>query len=394
MISSKQKNGFTVVELLIVIVVIGILAALTVVTFNSVRQNALDSLAKDTLKKGIGTMLADYVETGSYATAFSPTLDPPGGLGLALTNTSSTDEFCINVTSSENPDLALHVREDQQITEGLCSEEVIAESIIGDYNLESVGEPETAAGSLDPSTTTFAGATNEAWSQLVLSWEPVTDALRYEIQLRTSPSGEWQLRRYTDEPTRANGAVATYQNDSRFSAQIPNNLTSITWSGPFATPLAADAVYEYRFRAHLSGGPTEWTTGSLAAPTLASQEAIAEFSATLSGAEDSVTLAWTNQSPHLTPGAFYEIQLRDSPTGTWMLRRIIDEVSSPNAPISSYQDNAAFSAQIPGATDELTWIGTPARPASGQTFEYRIRVKSATIQNLVSDWTTIQLTNS
>ena len=390
---AKEKSGFTIVELLIVIVVIGILASLTVVAFNSVRESALDALAKDTLKKGIGTMLADYVETGSYAASFSPSLNPPSGLGLALTNTSSTSEFCINITSSENLDLAFHVREDQQISEGLCSEEIIVESIIGDYNLGTESEPLTSAGALLPVSTAFSGSTDEAWSQLVLSWEPIAEALRYEIQLRTSPSGEWQIRRYTDEPTRSNGSVATYQNDSRFSAQIPNNLTSITWSGSFATPLTADAVYEYRFRAHLSGGPTGWETGSLAAPTLTSQEAIAEFSATLSGAEDSVILAWTNQSPHLTPGAFYEIQLRDSPTGTWVLRRIVDTVSSPNASISTYQNNSLFSAQIPGTTNELTWIGAPARPASGETFEYRIRVKSATIENLVSDWTTIQLEN-
>lgn len=40
---NKQSNGFTIVELLIVIVVIGILAAIVIVAFNGVQKRAQDS---------------------------------------------------------------------------------------------------------------------------------------------------------------------------------------------------------------------------------------------------------------------------------------------------------------------------------------------------------------
>ncbi|RYF29318.1 MAG: prepilin-type N-terminal cleavage/methylation domain-containing protein [Chloroflexi bacterium] len=43
MATPSSKSGFTIVELLIVIVVIGILAAITIVAFNGVQKRAQQS---------------------------------------------------------------------------------------------------------------------------------------------------------------------------------------------------------------------------------------------------------------------------------------------------------------------------------------------------------------
>jgi prepilin-type N-terminal cleavage/methylation domain-containing protein len=42
----KTKSGFTIVELLIVIVVIGILAAITIVAYNGIQDRANDTSVK------------------------------------------------------------------------------------------------------------------------------------------------------------------------------------------------------------------------------------------------------------------------------------------------------------------------------------------------------------
>src|SRR5690606_30018009 len=62
----QNTHGFTVVELLIVIVVIGILAAITVVAYNGIQQRARDS-QRISAARALQSALAMYfVDHGSY----------------------------------------------------------------------------------------------------------------------------------------------------------------------------------------------------------------------------------------------------------------------------------------------------------------------------------------
>jgi general secretion pathway protein G len=62
-----SKDGFTVVELLIVIVVIAILAAVSAVAFSNVQNRAIDSSLKQSLAQVIKRVEADKVIRGNYA---------------------------------------------------------------------------------------------------------------------------------------------------------------------------------------------------------------------------------------------------------------------------------------------------------------------------------------
>lgn len=68
MISLKKarSSGFTIVELLIVIVVIGILAALVVVTYNGIQQKARDTERKTDINAIHGQLEAYQAQNGSY----------------------------------------------------------------------------------------------------------------------------------------------------------------------------------------------------------------------------------------------------------------------------------------------------------------------------------------
>ena len=69
MISLKKNNrGFTIVELLIVIVVIGILAALVIVTYNGIQQKARDTERKTDIKALQGHLEAYWADSAKYPT--------------------------------------------------------------------------------------------------------------------------------------------------------------------------------------------------------------------------------------------------------------------------------------------------------------------------------------
>lgn len=64
----NKQSGFTIVELLIVIVVIGILAALVITTFTGIQQKARDTERQTDIKALQGQIEAYYAQKGNYPT--------------------------------------------------------------------------------------------------------------------------------------------------------------------------------------------------------------------------------------------------------------------------------------------------------------------------------------
>lgn len=87
MISLKNKSkGFTIVELLIVIVVIGILATLVIVTFTGIQQKARNSQRQTDINALDSHIEAYYAQKGNY-----PTLAQMNDAGWRGTNMKGLD---------------------------------------------------------------------------------------------------------------------------------------------------------------------------------------------------------------------------------------------------------------------------------------------------------------
>lgn len=65
----KSRSGFTIVELLIVIVVIGILAAITMVAYNGIQNRASNTAIQSDLRNLATKVLEQTALTGEYPTS-------------------------------------------------------------------------------------------------------------------------------------------------------------------------------------------------------------------------------------------------------------------------------------------------------------------------------------
>ena len=68
MVICSKRNGFTIVELLVVIVVIGILAAITIVSYSGITQRANEAVLQSDLDNASKILKMYQVDYGSFPT--------------------------------------------------------------------------------------------------------------------------------------------------------------------------------------------------------------------------------------------------------------------------------------------------------------------------------------
>ncbi len=125
-----SKSGFTIVELLIVIVVIGILAAITIIAYNSMQQRALTATLSSDLTGAAKQMGLVYASTGAYPSSFPSAVKASQNVSLSLSQ--ATGGFCINGEVTTNSSIQWYYDSTTgSPAQGACSGAVIPGSELG-----------------------------------------------------------------------------------------------------------------------------------------------------------------------------------------------------------------------------------------------------------------------
>ena len=123
----QKSRGFTIVELLIVIVVIAILAALSYVGYTSVNNRAATSVLQSDLSQAAKQLDLAKVESGTYqgtdgTTTDGSPLQKSDGTTFQYTRSNNGQSFCITATTTKANIPAYTISSDNKTPrEGTCS---------------------------------------------------------------------------------------------------------------------------------------------------------------------------------------------------------------------------------------------------------------------------------
>jgi prepilin-type N-terminal cleavage/methylation domain-containing protein len=243
------QRGFTIVELLIVIVVIGILAAITIVAYNGVQNRAHAASAQADATNTAKLLATTYATNGSYPNDLStinngnpmPTAD---GTTYAYHPTNSNANYCVTVTNGSN---SFKVTDTSPApTQGGCAGDGVGgvaaitnltynpngdSSTVNTYSMGNIGTTIST-----DATTKYAGA-----GSFKLVGNNASGGIGRAWNIGDLPLGTtftWSAYIYSTTPQTINGYgettsnTNTYQSMSGPTANIPaNTWTKYSWSG-------------------------------------------------------------------------------------------------------------------------------------------------------------------
>ncbi len=199
MVKYRRDIGFTIVEISVVIVILGILVSLVLVAFTRVQVNARDSV-----RSTRATVIADalekyYDKNGEYpacatlsqsaSTVNSTVLSGVGETTLLTPKSASGDTNsikCSDLTSASSPDIFAYVGDTSTgcTTGAACISWTLKYTEEGSSTIKQIDSRRRALVAVSGAPTLTAGA--PGFDQVSLSWTSVANATSYQVQRATN----------------------------------------------------------------------------------------------------------------------------------------------------------------------------------------------------------------
>jgi prepilin-type N-terminal cleavage/methylation domain-containing protein len=268
-LNSKQQ-GFTIVELLIVIVIIGILAAITIVAYNGIQQRAISSSLQSDLNNAAKMLKLYQVDYGAYPTSIDPATYCPtpadtnyclkASAGNSLVNYSANNAinpqtFTLNAVSTNGTqyyvsDSSVAQESSDTVTIGAITGTTTTGSVLTAGAITPSGatvtrqwQRSTAAGG---TYTNIAGATNTTYTL-------AAGDLGYYIKVAVTGTGS-----YAGTSTSAPSALVTTP-VTAIAAISGTTTQGSTLTAGARTPAAATVTYQWRRNGTAISGATAST---------------------------------------------------------------------------------------------------------------------------------------
>lgn len=124
----RTQAGFTIVELVVVIVIIGMLAALTMIVYGGSQRRTAEAVLQSDLHNASARLAADVNFNNTYPVTAAAADDGEGlpasdGTVYQYTYTAGTNSYCLSATTTARSDVTpYHISSrDPSPQEGVCS---------------------------------------------------------------------------------------------------------------------------------------------------------------------------------------------------------------------------------------------------------------------------------
>ena len=195
-IHSKQHKGFTLVELLIVIVIIAILAAISIVSYNGLQKKATEATLMSDLKNASTELEREYSKTMRFPGTDNETTDgsslPKSDITTyQYTRSNNGQSYCLTATTTKHNASAFMISSDDTTPrEGVCDGH---SSTTGDDDGEDTTDPTYIA-----NNTPIQNITTDQCQALPIYTGSNTSAIRTVTDSRGGTTRYYEIAKLAD----------------------------------------------------------------------------------------------------------------------------------------------------------------------------------------------------